>query len=472
MIDKTTEAIVNLGVVMILRLNHQISAFAVVFVGLALLVSIRFSSYILPSQYYFSISSVFKSDESLMLVEHPGVTGKRFCEIVRKYKVTVADLNIQQFDCSIDRAPEENNIRQYKLKANHYDKVYDTWIDAREKIATKIETSIDRRALAIEIFEQLSMVEVHEREKIMFAGSFIELLESAIFDATKSTIGEHIIPHFQQLFDEIAAEYSEPADTGNQLGNVTIVSDEQFERLRLRLAAEVSTKIASTLALNQPIDIGFTKMQKSVESATHYWEVETAIVKAYIEELVGSYRDVVDQLLASENLRAANVKKALDAVQTEFILENLPTYIISAVIRFFIVLLTVFIVAFATFQRFEIQNYAFGAAFAALLLTWPVISLWDWVVREEWQALKLMFLAIYLLYMIAFYFTGKAAAHLAFLARNRLALAGYGKSIEAATDGSQVLFEASLKEMTNSLVIAVTSSVFVYALNLLVPVNV
>jgi len=75
-----------------IQLNQQVSFFVVILIALSVLVAIRFSGFILPSKYYFSISSVFKSDESLMLVSHPGVTGQRFCELMRQHKVTVEDI--------------------------------------------------------------------------------------------------------------------------------------------------------------------------------------------------------------------------------------------------------------------------------------------------------------------------------------------------------------------------------------------
>jgi len=281
-----------------------------------------------------------------------------------------------------------------------------------------------------------------------------------------------VSPHLQQLFNELDAEFNTQPETGPQPENVSRVSDEQFSELRAKITQSVGTQIVETLTKNDPLKIDFADMRNAVEGTPQYWRLYNAIVDAYTRKLVGPYQPEVDRLLAEQNLRAADIDKAVASVQKAFLLENLPIYTVSTIIRFTVVFITVFLIAFATFGKLEIQNYSFGAAMAAILLTWPVLSLWDWVVREEWQALKFTFLAIYLLYAIAFFFTGKAAGQCAFVLRNRLANSGFGQPIEAAADGSHVVFQTSLKEMLNSCMVAGATSAFVYALNIIVPVNV
>jgi len=455
-----------------IQLNQQVSFFVVILIALSVLVAIRFSGFILPSKYYFSISSVFKSDESLMLVSHPGVTGQRFCELMRQHKVTVEDIGIQQFDCSADKAPENFNLNQHQLKATDRDKIYDVWINSKDQIAFDIQNSINRNALTQQIIEEISTINVYEKEKIRFGGVFSERLDNVISFATRQAVIEQISPYFQEVLGDLNAKFNQPVENAPQFGETSLVSEEDFMKLRAQVALAVGARITQTLGQDKPVELEFSDMRSAVEGAQYSWSLESAIIGAYSDKLVGPYQPEVDRLLAEQNLRAADIDKAVASVQKAFLLENLPIYTVSAIIRFTVVFITVFLIAFATFGKLKIQNYSFGAAMAAILLTWPVLSLWDWVVREEWQALKFTFLAIYLLYAIAFFFTGKAAGQCAFVLRNRLANSGFGQPIEAAADGSHVVFQTSLKEMLNSCMVAGATSAFVYALNIIVPVNV
>lgn len=51
-----------------------------------------------------------------------------------------------------------------------------------------------------------------------------------------------------------------------------------------------------------------------------------------------------------------------------------------------------------------------GAALAALLLCWPVIVLWDRVVTGDWHNDYGKFIALYVLYMVLFFFVGRLGA--------------------------------------------------------------
>jgi hypothetical protein len=50
---------------------------------------------------------------------------------------------------------------------------------------------------------------------------------------------------------------------------------------------------------------------------------------------------------------------------------------------------------------------SFGAAMGALLLSWPVIMLWDLVVSPGFKPLYAQFLLLYLLNMITFFYMAK-----------------------------------------------------------------
>lgn len=451
--------------------NDNISATTAILVAVFILFSIRVSSYVLPEKYYFSVSSVFKSDESLMLVDHPGVSGERFCQILRKYKITASDLELNRLDCTKERDDYKNNADSYLLSAKHRSQIYDTWIKSKDEMEKELEENIDKTSIATNIFLNLNSIDVYERQEVVFTGRLIDQVKIKVDSAISNSTSSIIRPYFSELSERIARELEPDEDYQNPYGNDLAVDDEQFERIRNAIAAQVSLRAAIELSKNEKLNVGFDDMQAAVEAARYSWEIEPNIEAAYAAKLVGPYIDIVDDILSTENLRPPDVKEAVASVHREFISENLPYYLASATIRFGIVFLAVLMVALVNVENFRIQNYSFGAALAAIMLTWPVLSLWSWVVREEWQAMKIMFLAIYALYTVAFFFTGKAAAHTAAYIRQRLAENGYGKHIRFTSDKSVLVFETSIKEIFLNFTIAASTSALVYTLNIIVPIN-
>lgn len=59
------------------------------------------------------------------------------------------------------------------------------------------------------------------------------------------------------------------------------------------------------------------------------------------------------------------------------------------------------------FREESLISGPFSSGFAALLLCWPVIVLWDVVVSQSWQEKRLTFLFLYALYIISYYWMAR-----------------------------------------------------------------
>lgn len=85
------------------------------------------------------------------------------------------------------------------------------------------------------------------------------------------------------------------------------------------------------------------------------------------------------------------------------------------------------------FSAGEINAGALGAGAGALLLCWPVILLWDYVVTKEWRDFYAQFLALYTLYVIMFFYMGRLGGMLSAALRMPSLALNYGKIIETVT---------------------------------------
>ncbi|MEM1289625.1 MAG: hypothetical protein AAGH60_14845 [Pseudomonadota bacterium] len=64
-----------------------------------------------------------------------------------------------------------------------------------------------------------------------------------------------------------------------------------------------------------------------------------------------------------------------------------------------------------------LYDTSIGAAFVALMLSWPVVILWEYVVSSRWQDTFGVMLALYAAYIVAYYFAARFGAMLAMLLR-------------------------------------------------------
>ena len=150
--------------------------------------------------------------------------------------------------------------------------------------------------------------------------------------------------------------------------------------------------------------------------------VDDIIGKAYSEQSISSgvtqhYREaIVDRanLLLREKFVAAGAEPmekeaARRLIFQELIKDGLNNYIVATLIRLAPVLLVGLVLGFV-FGRDEMFSASFAGAFAAFLLTWPIMLMWDTLVQSTWHDKKLIFIAFYTVYIISFFLTARVGA--------------------------------------------------------------
>lgn len=129
-----------------------------------------------------------------------------------------------------------------------------------------------------------------------------------------------------------------------------------------------------------------------------------------IKDLKCSADETGDQEI-DEN-KANNIekeKKIADRDVRKVASSNYLDSILSILIRLAIPFIAGFLVG-RFFPEDGITAAGVGAAFAALLLCWPVIVMWDRVVTPDWHSEYSKFIAMYVLYMALFFFVGRLGA--------------------------------------------------------------
>jgi len=150
--------------------------------------------------------------------------------------------------------------------------------------------------------------------------------------------------------------------------------------------------------------------------------VDEIIGKAYSQESIARgvaqhYRESITErakgLLRAHfaEVGAAPLEKeaAKRLIFTELVKDGLNNYIVATVIRLLPVLFIGLALGFV-FGRDELFSASIAGAFAAFLLTWPIMLMWDTVVQSTWHDKKLIFIAFYVVYIISFFLTARVGA--------------------------------------------------------------
>ena len=211
------------------------------------------------------------------------------------------------------------------------------------------------------------------------------------------------------------------------------------------------------------------KRSEALETISAIYNPESitySIVAEYMEGISSFTTKAIRAHLLESGIPLTDVQQNISNLKREMVYENLPAYILSATIRVMLVFLATLAAAFILLGKYKFSSFAFGGAFAALLLTWPVISLWDTAVSNDWQSMRGKFLVIYAIYIIAFYFTAKFASLVAHNVRNQL-----GQTNFVTNDVGAESLKFSFKELGANLFVAIALNSIAFGANLIVPIN-
>lgn len=432
-----------------------VGAFAIMFL-------IKLTS-LLPEKYYFTFSSISGGASSgPFLVDPPGVTGKKYCEILKRNNIDVGKLGQQEVNCSRKGSPYE-----YKFTKEQEDLIYSvafrTDADARAKLRNTVKaikiTPLSEQQLKGILDYSANLQDALGRLKQAYGWQFQSQL--------KELFGNGMAGAYAGLPDEVKQDVLRAKDTGSAR-----LSDLDKQRLlaahQAFLAGYSGERVAKEMA---------PAIQKSqIDNIVKYASSKKGVVQDIGGIYVDTYKDALENEIErvfvaqgiSPNVKDDGSEQIKSVVSTEIFKAGLHNYVIAILVRVLPVLLFGFI-AGLIFGRSEIFSIALAGAFAAFLLSWPVILLWDTVVQSSWASQKNLFLIFYALYVISFFFTARVGAM--FGAVLRPALPGFAKLETPKDPTSDMLAVISWKDLAVNILTGVFANAAVYAWNVIIPLT-
>lgn len=464
-----------------LAIDKNVSVLITVLTAVTITALIRLSSYILPERFYFTVSSVFKADETAMLVQHPGLAGPRFCELASRYGVTAEDMDLNSFECDKTLADNEDDPSRFtpeslRMTEAKREELVERIVEKRAELNAAIDARFDPDLFLTQLateFERSSLpAKPHETFFIRefqnhIAGTVRRVADTYI----RSAVGDVFAAEIDDINRQVRSAYDQQDATAQEDNNAdpNRLSEAQSSIVYFRTETAVLSRLKNTLA-SDPFQPPLTEIADGFKDMDSIESTQYRLQDILGKKIEDDTRAAVDEALAEFGFESRRDERLLK-LERAFVAENLPTYVASALIRIGIVMLGVFLVAFVALGKADTGTFGVGAAFAALLLTWPIISLWETVVSSEWQSMRPVFLGIYFLYILAFYFSGKFAAGLASKLRRWLATSegvpAFLRSVAAADDTIHI----SGRELATNLTFAAITNGLAYTLNLSVPVS-
>lgn len=426
--------------------------FFILFVGAFIVIFLIKLTSLLPAQYYFNFSKLFGSDTSPFLMDPPSVSTEKLCTMLKKNRIDPDSLP-GVGDC------KEKEVQQAQiLSKDQVDLVYE--------LAFKTDASINagfRQAAGS--FTMQPMQEKALNEILSRSGS-----PRSAFFSLRYEVGKQISDHFAaSLGPQIASVYvsvRDPKIKPRQEVRIRRLTDPG--RALVREAYQAFLTQFDTLRLGEIAIKPIKKSYLDENSASMYSkEGVQGIVSNYY---VTQYSEPVTALLrrAFEEKRLVwNDQKKKEILFQAITEGGLANYGVAIAVRVLPVLIFGFVLGIL-FGRQELFSIALAAAFAAFLLSWPVILLWDTVVQSSWADKKQTFLIFYLLYMVAFFFTARVGAMFGILFRRALPESLSVSSGEATVT---TISAVSAKELAINLFVGVLVNGVVYAWNVIIPLS-
>ena len=231
-----------------IHINQNVDLLPVFFTAFLILSFIKISGILLPTGYYFSVSSIFKTNTELMLVQDQGLPAAKLCELLKKNYIEPDDIDLQQQNCDQLTAANKNFAWGAGLPNNEREEIYETWVSKRTLIESVIENSIK------ELAEKDENTDNQENENYngdeIPAPTVNQIARNISYDLTTSSL-EGL---FEIIGENLSGEFSD-LENKHTVGNTeeNEVSTVEFQGIPLQLNPDEIEKIrlsAKTAALS------------------------------------------------------------------------------------------------------------------------------------------------------------------------------------------------------------------------------
>jgi hypothetical protein len=363
---------------------------AIVVVGVTLIIALtKAFALMMPAQYYFAFSQILSQEgDPPLIVEQPSITLARLCDIMKRNNLPAQALGDKQVHCNLG-GPLQGLTREQK------DKIYTTLLRADGAMRAAFSDAL--QSLRLQSVGEAGVSEVAEGQENL--SKAVDDLRAKYDDQVRTAVAEKVTGKMRELYGTLVSEA--PGVGGSLSAN--------------------DVKILSSVDAALPQEITGVALAKAVP------EIRKSAIDDMIARFEEQQADVTDEItnfylggpskLIEETARRILVRVGAwgdrEQVQRQLFSEvsrfSWPNYVIGILLRLTPVLLVGFVLGLLVGRR-EAFSIALAGGLAAFLLSWPMILMWDNVVAPKWHDKELWFLALYVNYAVAFFFTARAAA--------------------------------------------------------------
>ncbi|MGE0628001.1 MAG: hypothetical protein AB7O43_09280, partial [Hyphomicrobiaceae bacterium] len=224
---------------------------------------------------------------------------------------------------------------------------------------------------------------------------------------------------------------------------------------------------------SQNIGAAATPLTKSsvdsiIDKAYGAESIPIGVTQHYRDAIAAHTKGMLRAKFTEAGVAPVEQQAAKRIIFEELVKDGIVNYVIASTIR----LLPVLLVGLALglyFGRSELFSTSLAGAFAAFLLTWPIMLMWDRVVQSTWHDKKLIFMAFYAVYITSFFLTARVGALIGTRMRE-----GAPERITSLIDGetgAPAVKGASWVELAGNICVGLLANAAVAAWNVIIPLN-
>jgi hypothetical protein len=431
--------------------------------------AIQVANSILPAKYYFSLSTLAKGADEPFIVEPPSITQQRFCSLLAKYHLQPGEAGLPYINCAELDEGLPDSTATYQPSAEEKDAIYRIALQSGGRaleILKEEAGKFPRQAVAPEAVDQILQTSNSQREAVRrISEQYIQPLRDYSLDGANA-IASFFANEFASLTGTTPPAGEDGGSSVDPAANPGALTAEEAERVRV-LHRSFAERHASL-----DLSVGYTTIKvQDIESIlkNSYTpeDVSRGVQHFYAVQPVEQLQNRLKDHFFSSQSGLVDERQVRTQLLQEASATGVGHYVVAAIAR----VAPIFLVALAFglyFGRAEVLSISFGAALLALLLVWPILLLWDMVVRSQWVSYRAMFVGIYALYILAFFAVARTGALVGSLLGQKTGIhTERGETFEAGAVG----IGDYRREILVSFVASALFSLFVFSINLLLPLQ-
>lgn len=417
------------------------------------LVSIKAMSVFLPAKYYFSFAQLVGRGAEPMIVDPPGVTGQKLCDILDK-KGLPKDLFGGPVNC---RAAYDATFSPLEIA-----QIIDRAMRSEAMVRDGFRQVADRIAIA--------PIPDAELSDILARNATAKDVVDRIYESYKAQLDNATGGGLRQAVEALYVSFKREGPATNE-DNAHDEALSDAARARLRAAHQ---KFAAGLGALEPgadlAPLTRITVEGFLKNVSNYGaDVSGDIYQFYNNQLQANLRSRIDaafsRFLAGEAAAARRSETGKLEVFKEINSFSWNNYILSVLIR----MAPVFCLGFCfgiLLGRTEVASIGMAGGLAAFLLCWPLVVMWDVVVVGTYADKRATFILLYLVYIFAFYLTARSSALLAaWLCEHKIL------GLKAPWRDARALTAVTWRQLAVNMAGATALTTAAFGWNLLIPIG-